>query len=239
MTVQRAQKYGIGFVLYKSFQGSRYRGVIEAFDSNEGFYKIKYNDGDEEELDERDIDVLLRQKAKLLPPIPPSTPIPPMSWSKGQMLHSLLSFEHPEVPPMPLSKGHPKALPQYLPLVGQVKTSHFPISSRPLPARIPSTLHKALPNRHNKNYSEPVKTSLPCVERSAAPSPQKLSAAEKRNQQRYLQRNHDDQQLSGKFLPTNIADDDDRNTPPSWLLDYETNGRNEKTIGEIHAETRP
>ena len=104
---------------------------------------------------------------------------------------------------------------------------------------MPSTLHKALPNRHNKNYSEPVKTSLPCVERSAAPSPQKLSAAEKRNQQRYLQRNHDDQQLSGKFLHTNIADDDDRNTPPSWLLDYETNGRNEKTIGEIHAETRP
>ena len=232
MTVQRAQKYGIGFVLYKSFQGSRYRGVIESFDSNEGFYKIKYNDGDEEELDERNIDVLLRQKAKLLPPIPPPTPIPPMSWSKGQMLHSLVSFEHPEVPPMPLSKGHPKALPQYRPQqpsnFGPVKTSHFPISSRPLPARIPSTLHKAVSNRHSNISSELVKTSFPCVERSAAPSPQKLSAAEKRNQQRYLQRNHDDQQLSGKFLPTNIAfifgsdlslDDDDRNTPPSWLLD--------------------
>ena len=106
--IPKAQKYGIGFVLYKSFQGIQYRGVIQSFDSDEGFYKIKYNDGDEEELDEQDIDALLHQKAKLLPPIPPPISVPPMSWPKEQMTWSKC---HQEVSPMPLSQGQPKFVP--------------------------------------------------------------------------------------------------------------------------------
>ena len=161
-----AQKYGIGFVLYKSFHGSQYRGVIESFDSDEGFYKIRYDDDDEEELDERDIDVLLRQEAKLLPPAPPPIPVPPMSWSKGQMLQTRASFQHQEVSPMPKVKlkylpqprlsslGHVRTSPQPRlsslgqvntspqprpSSLGQVQTSHFPIVSARRPAvRIPS-----------------------------------------------------------------------------------------------------
>ena len=47
---------GDGTVVLKLFDGKPFRGVIAGFDADEGYYKVKYDDGDEEqELEEGEV----------------------------------------------------------------------------------------------------------------------------------------------------------------------------------------
>ena len=42
-------------MVLKLFDGKPFRGVIAGFDADEGYYKVKYDDGDEEELEEGEV----------------------------------------------------------------------------------------------------------------------------------------------------------------------------------------
>ena len=52
---RQRQTQFIGTVISKPFGSTFYRGVVSAFDAAAGFYKIVYDDGDEEELDEAEV----------------------------------------------------------------------------------------------------------------------------------------------------------------------------------------
>ena len=59
--LQASPKYEIGTQIEKQFDGDIYSGTIIDYDENLGYYKIQYEDGDEEEMDDTDIDKHLKQ----------------------------------------------------------------------------------------------------------------------------------------------------------------------------------
>ena len=51
----RQQVLANGTVISKAFNGTHYNGTVQSYDAASGFYKIKYEDGDEEELDATEV----------------------------------------------------------------------------------------------------------------------------------------------------------------------------------------
>ena len=51
----QSQSFPVGTVIAKRFDDKNYRGEVIAFDTEYGYYKIQYEDGDEEEMNEREV----------------------------------------------------------------------------------------------------------------------------------------------------------------------------------------
>ena len=53
--LQATPQYPIGTPIEKEFDGDMYHGTVIDYDEDEGYYKIQYDDGDEEEMDMEDV----------------------------------------------------------------------------------------------------------------------------------------------------------------------------------------
>ena len=55
--VTKAEKssYAMGTVIFKPFDGEPFQGVIIGYDGVDNYYKVRYEDGDEEEMDEEEV----------------------------------------------------------------------------------------------------------------------------------------------------------------------------------------
>ena len=51
----QSQSFPVGTVIAKRFDDKNYRGEVTAFDNKYGYYKIQYEDGDEQEMNEREV----------------------------------------------------------------------------------------------------------------------------------------------------------------------------------------
>ena len=53
------RRYPDGSTFNKMFGDTQFTGTVFAFDNKEQFYRIQYNDGDEEELDKNELSKLI------------------------------------------------------------------------------------------------------------------------------------------------------------------------------------
>ena len=53
--LQATPQYPIGTPIEKEFDGDMYQGTVIDYNENKGYYKIQYDNGDEEEMDMEDV----------------------------------------------------------------------------------------------------------------------------------------------------------------------------------------
>ena len=58
-TPEPNRRYPDGSTFYKVFDENTFTGTVIGFDTKEGFCSIRYNDGDKEELDENELNILI------------------------------------------------------------------------------------------------------------------------------------------------------------------------------------